>query len=211
MNMQDRLTEVTKIILEHKLIENKAIITKKDCENKLNKCIKVLNSKYPNFNWKDLIYIKNGKVYITSNNISYSIFEDLSDIITDVFVLNEKNIEDYDDFYVNYNGYMDGAFSIEGLLVVEDKEELEYYNLSNEEDYCYSTKCPMCNKNYVLLGIDDTRIIDYKNRGGLIQKLFPELNPMEREFIKTGYCPECQKKLFKTNYSSDKIRLSVNQ
>ena len=30
----------------------------------------------------------------------------------------------------------------------------------------------------------------------LIQDLFPELNPVEREFLKTGYCPECQKLLF---------------
>ena len=44
----------------------------------------------------------------------------------------------------------------------------------------------------------------YKHK--LIQDCFPSFNPMEREFIKTGYCPDCQTLLFGTNFDSDRIK-----
>ena len=41
--------------------------------------------------------------------------------------------------------------------------------------------------------------------GGLVQDCFPDYNPAEREFIKTGYCIKCQKKIFRKKYTSDRI------
>ncbi len=36
----------------------------------------------------------------------------------------------------------------------------------------------------------------YVESGGYIQEDMPTLNPVECEFILTGYCPECQKAIF---------------
>lgn len=40
--------------------------------------------------------------------------------------------------------------------------------------------------------------------GMSVQDAFPHLNPVEREFLITGYCPDCQKLLF-GNGVSDRI------
>ena len=58
--------------------------------------------------------------------------------------------------------------------------------------------CMMCGK-YSHLRLTDEEFAaynDYKTKGGLIQDLLPTLNNCEREFIKSGYCPKCQEKLF---------------
>lgn len=57
--------------------------------------------------------------------------------------------------------------------------------------------CPMCKHgHYIQLTIEQARkLSDYRD-GGFIQEIFPELNAVEREFIKTGYCPTCQELLF---------------
>ena len=36
--------------------------------------------------------------------------------------------------------------------------------------------------------------------GGHIQDRFPDMDVQKREFIKSGYCPDCQKTLFGTEY-----------
>ena len=63
--------------------------------------------------------------------------------------------------------------------------------------------CPMCSKDYTLV-LSDAEAKQYMNYmcgDSLIQEALPEFNPAEREFIKSGYCEDCQKLLFGTNYS----------
>ena len=65
-------------------------------------------------------------------------------------------------------------------------------------------ECPMCHKAYQI-DVDNTKYEKYFSGNGLLQNIFPELNSMEREFIKTGYCPACQNLLFGSDYESDII------
>lgn len=67
--------------------------------------------------------------------------------------------------------------------------------------------CPMCNEEY---GLELTTKEAANNEAytmgeGYIQTMLPGLNPVEREFLKTGYCPECQNLLF-GNGETDRIR-----
>lgn len=63
-------------------------------------------------------------------------------------------------------------------------------------------RCPMCGRHgYMMADEDRVDMIGLV----LIQNLFPELNPVEREFLKTGYCPECQKLLF-GNGETERVR-----
>lgn len=62
--------------------------------------------------------------------------------------------------------------------------------------------CPICrSQSYMSVDRDKADMI------GLIpiQDLFPELNAVEREFLKTGYCTECQHMLF-GNGKTRKVR-----
>ena len=65
--------------------------------------------------------------------------------------------------------------------------------------------CPMCGSTH-WMRINGEQYEKYKYGGVLIQDAFPELDPFEREFIKTGYCPECQELLFGTTYNGSKIK-----
>ena len=57
--------------------------------------------------------------------------------------------------------------------------------------------CPMCSSVIRKdLNITENQLFKYENSMGLIQNVFPNLNIKEREFIKTGYCYECQDVLF---------------
>ena len=71
--------------------------------------------------------------------------------------------------------------------------------------------CPMCGRKVTisLSGPQEIRYQSYLWGHGFIQDLFPELNPMEREALKTGYCPDCQRKLFGTDYTSHIIKVEV--
>lgn len=73
--------------------------------------------------------------------------------------------------------------------------------------YIVYNLCPMCSKEYYLeLSKKEAgAYVTYRDGAGLIQNLFPELNPVEREFIKTGYCPHCQEILF-GNGETDRIQ-----
>lgn len=67
-------------------------------------------------------------------------------------------------------------------------------------------ECPMCGANKSMrLTKNDVKGIEEYESGVLIQSALPLMNPMEREFIITGYCPRCQTMLFGTNYTSDRI------
>ena len=66
--------------------------------------------------------------------------------------------------------------------------------------------CPMCGKAHTM-NVDDESYFRYID-GALIQDAFPEYNPMEREFVKSGYCPQCQSLLFGAEYETDRIEES---
>ena len=65
-------------------------------------------------------------------------------------------------------------------------------------------KCPMCNKVGEIT-VDADSYNKY-TQGALIQDAFANLNPAEREFIKTGYCLDCQEMLFGNDYKSNIIK-----
>ena len=65
--------------------------------------------------------------------------------------------------------------------------------------------CPMCGSTH-WMRINGEKYDKYKYSRALIQDVFPELNPHEREFIKTGYCPTCQELLFGAAYEGSKIK-----
>ena len=58
--------------------------------------------------------------------------------------------------------------------------------------------CPICGKKHQIT-LDEEQadgLWRYDNGEGLIQELLPRLNAVEREFLKSGYCPDCQEELF---------------
>lgn len=67
--------------------------------------------------------------------------------------------------------------------------------------------CPICEQKHQIILTKDEELsfVSWKCEGLLIQEAFPGFNPMEREFIKTGYCPDCQSLLFGTDYKSERI------
>lgn len=62
-------------------------------------------------------------------------------------------------------------------------------------------RCPMCDSVvYMKLSKKENKeYLDYYMHGGLIQERMPSLSPFGREFLKSGYCPECQSHLFGTH------------
>lgn len=58
--------------------------------------------------------------------------------------------------------------------------------------------CDLCGKGgYIELTEEQSKKLSQYHMGdGLIQDLFPELNAVEREFIKTGMCKSCQEMMF---------------
>ncbi|MBQ6800130.1 MAG: hypothetical protein IJP08_03360 [Bacteroidaceae bacterium] len=78
----------------------------------------------------------------------------------------------------------------------------------------YYKECPVCGYDHRIKlnenDITDRQKIDYDFRaitGKLIQDIFPNLNNTEREFLKSGTCTKCQRKLFNKKASSRKIRI----
>lgn len=66
-------------------------------------------------------------------------------------------------------------------------------------------ECPGCCFEHKI-EVDEKRYKDYEARKGFIQDLFPELNAFEREFLKTGYCPKCQEKIYGSTYTGNLIK-----
>ena len=67
--------------------------------------------------------------------------------------------------------------------------------------------CPMCSKH---CGIEldndqERRLFEWRSGDGYIQEKLGDLNSTEREFLKTGYCLDCQALLF-DNGVSNKIK-----
>lgn len=59
-------------------------------------------------------------------------------------------------------------------------------------------ECPMCRTAHSMqfTEAEHDNVLLYYSGFGLIQNLLPDLNPDEREFLVSGYCPKCQKLLF---------------
>ena len=67
--------------------------------------------------------------------------------------------------------------------------------------------CPMCGSyNHVLLFDGEVEgLVRYTNdKRVYLQEAFPQTEADVREFIKTGYCGKCQKKIF--GYASGRIK-----
>ena len=67
-------------------------------------------------------------------------------------------------------------------------------------------KCPKCGtiRTMVVNSVDALAVNNYYNNRGQvsIETALPRFNPMEREFVMTGYCPNCQKQIFNSAYES---------
>ena len=63
-------------------------------------------------------------------------------------------------------------------------------------------ECPMCGQKASLRMTEEeeNQWRKYACFGGHIQDRFPDMDVQKREFIKSGYCPDCQKALFGTEY-----------
>lgn len=58
-------------------------------------------------------------------------------------------------------------------------------------------ECPMCGKTHFvkLTEVEYDQYKKYIAYGSLIQNALSNTSPTVREFLKTGYCPECQELL----------------
>ena len=68
-------------------------------------------------------------------------------------------------------------------------------------------RCDMCGRRsrIVLTEEELEAYREYLAGGQLIQECLPSLNRCEREFLKSGYCTDCQEMLF-GNGESDRIK-----
>lgn len=55
--------------------------------------------------------------------------------------------------------------------------------------------CPMCS-TYHTLTVELEQYLNYLD-GMFIQEAFPEMSPTDRERFLSGFCPDCQEKIFK--------------
>lgn len=62
--------------------------------------------------------------------------------------------------------------------------------------------CPICGTEHSLTV--DSVCYEKWAHGAFVQDAFPDLNAVEREFVKTGTCPKCQRFIF-GNGDSDRI------
>ena len=88
------------------------------------------------------------------------------------------------------------------------KKENNIKKIEGEKIMLINKICPMCKKN-AFLRINSDQEKEFENYacyGGLIQEKLKSFNDFEREFVKTGYCPECQENLFMKELSKDENR-----
>lgn len=63
-------------------------------------------------------------------------------------------------------------------------------------------RCPMCRRE-TYLRMTEAEMIQfgkYYYDGGLIQDRLPHMGVLEREFLVTGFCPDCQERIFGTKH-----------
>lgn len=77
----------------------------------------------------------------------------------------------------------------------------------NDTTFELYAKCPFCRQeSRMVLPIEYLkRYESYEQGMGSVSRMFPMLNPVEREFLMTGYCISCQRELFDNNLTSDLI------
>ena len=77
------------------------------------------------------------------------------------------------------------------------------YKMITINDNEVSHICEMCgNESHIKLTDEELWAFkDYLMGGLLIQECLPTLNKREREFLKSGYCAECQELLFNNGYT----------
>lgn len=75
-------------------------------------------------------------------------------------------------------------------------------NVKTTKVFSLSKICPMCGRGTYLRMTEEeeNQCRKYACFGGHIQDRFPDMDVQKREFIKSGYCPDCQKTLFGTEY-----------
>lgn len=57
--------------------------------------------------------------------------------------------------------------------------------------------CPLCNRKVSKdLNITKNQVFRWLNNGELVQNVFPDLSPDDREFLMTGMCSNCQPEIF---------------
>lgn len=56
-------------------------------------------------------------------------------------------------------------------------------------------ECPSCHIA-TRISVDGSKYNKYISTNRLITDIFPELSVFEREFLMTGYCVDCQEKIF---------------
>lgn len=73
-------------------------------------------------------------------------------------------------------------------------------------------KCPMCHETFFMkiTKEEEKQIIDYVAYGGSIQDKISLLDKFGREFVKTGYCPNCQEMLFNSTLKDKSRYFSEN-
>lgn len=64
-----------------------------------------------------------------------------------------------------------------------------------------SKQCPLCNRT-MALQLTDEEYTKYFDLVGtvFIQDIFPNMDKVEREFLISGYCVECQNLIFGSDY-----------
>lgn len=62
--------------------------------------------------------------------------------------------------------------------------------------------CPFCGTINLIKNVDFDALVAWKN-GALIQDVLPNLNPNEREMLKTGICPKCWDDMFSPEPEED--------
>lgn len=74
-------------------------------------------------------------------------------------------------------------------------------NVKIPKVFSLSKICPMCGRRtYLRMTEEENQWRKYVCFSGHIQDRFPDMDVQKREFIKSGYCPDCQKTLFGTEY-----------
>ena len=75
-------------------------------------------------------------------------------------------------------------------------------NVKTTKVFSLSKICPMCGRGTYLRMTEEEekQWRKYACFGGHIQDRFPDMDVQKREFIKSGYGPDCQKTLFGTEY-----------
>lgn len=73
--------------------------------------------------------------------------------------------------------------------------------------------CPMCNYDHYfrLTDVQAKQWSDYVCYGGLIQDRMLDVDKFGREFIKSGYCPDCQEKLFGSTLTDKSAYISTKE